>query len=174
MNVVFLGATRGMGRALARRMVQRGDRLFLLGRNAADLERSARDLEVHGAGRSVETAPCDLHDRTTFAGALDRAEQQLAGFDAVVVTAALFATQEQLEIDAGLRDELLRVNFANTVAFCEEARMRLLARGGGVLCVFSSVAGDRSGSIHARTMPRIGSAPSQRSAVSSPKMSATS
>jgi short-subunit dehydrogenase len=133
-----------MGRALARRMVQRGDRLFLLGRNAADLERSARDLEVHGAGRSVETAPCDLHDRTTFAGALDRAEQQLAGFDAVVVTAALFATQEQLEIDAGLRDELLRVNFANTVAFCEEARMRLLARGGGVLCVFSSVAGDRA------------------------------
>jgi short-subunit dehydrogenase len=29
------------------------------------------------------------------------------------------------------------------VAFCEEARRRLLARGGGTLCVFSSVAGER-------------------------------
>jgi len=133
-----------MGRALARRMVQRGDRLFLLGRNARDLERSARDLELHGGGRSVGTARCDLLDRTSFAGGLDRAEQQLAGLDAVVVTAARFATQEQLETDAVLRDELLSVNFANTVAFCEEARTRLLARGGGVLCVFSSVAGDRA------------------------------
>jgi NAD(P)-dependent dehydrogenase (short-subunit alcohol dehydrogenase family) len=31
----------------------------------------------------------------------------------------------------------------NTVAFCEAARKRLLARGGGTLCVFSSVAGER-------------------------------
>jgi decaprenylphospho-beta-D-erythro-pentofuranosid-2-ulose 2-reductase len=29
------------------------------------------------------------------------------------------------------------------VVFCEEARRRLLARGGGTLCVFSSVAGER-------------------------------
>ena len=35
------------------------------------------------------------------------------------------------------------VNFANTVAFCEEARKRLLGKGGGTLCVFSSVAGER-------------------------------
>jgi short-subunit dehydrogenase len=31
----------------------------------------------------------------------------------------------------------------HTVQFCEAARARLLARGGGTLCVFSSVAGDR-------------------------------
>jgi short-subunit dehydrogenase len=29
------------------------------------------------------------------------------------------------------------------VVFCEHARRRLLARGGGTLCVFSSVAGER-------------------------------
>ena len=33
-KVAFLGATRGMGRALARLMAARGDRLFLLGRDA--------------------------------------------------------------------------------------------------------------------------------------------
>ena len=38
---------------------------------------------------------------------------------------------------------LLTINFANTVVFCEHVRKRLLARGGGTLCVFSSVAGDR-------------------------------
>src|SRR6185436_7087831 len=34
-------------------------------------------------------------------------------------------------------------DFTNTVLFCEAARKRLLSRGGGTLCVFSSVAGER-------------------------------
>ncbi len=51
MKVAFLGATRGMGRALARLMAERGDSLFLLGRNLPDLEKSARDLEVRPALR---------------------------------------------------------------------------------------------------------------------------
>ena len=33
--------------------------------------------------------------------------------------------------------------FTGTVLFCEDARERLLTQGGGTLCVFSSVAGDR-------------------------------
>lgn len=143
MKVVLLGATKGMGRALARLMAQRGDELFLLGRDREELQRSAQDLEVHGAGGEVGTAHCDLLDPATFASALDRAGAQLGRLDTVVVTAGLFATQEQLEADADLRARLLAADFANTVQFCELARTRLLAAGGGTLCVFSSVAGER-------------------------------
>ena len=59
-RVAFLGATRGMGRALARRMAEAGDALFLLGREAAELERSAADLEAYGARGQVGHALCDL------------------------------------------------------------------------------------------------------------------
>jgi len=38
---------------------------------------------------------------------------------------------------------LLDTNFTNTILFCEAARKRLLSRGGGTLCVVSSVAGER-------------------------------
>jgi NAD(P)-dependent dehydrogenase (short-subunit alcohol dehydrogenase family) len=143
MRVAILGATRGMGRALARLMVERGDRVFLLGRDAADLERSARDLQVRGGGSPVGTAGCDLERPETFAPALDAAEAALGGLDTVVVTAGAFGTQEQLEADATLARRVLTVDFAHTVLFCEEARRRLLARGPGTLCVFSSVAGER-------------------------------
>jgi short-subunit dehydrogenase len=144
-KIVVLGATKGMGRALARRLMERGDALFLLGRDPEDLIRSARDLEAR-AGRaagSVGTAVCDLERPEGFAAALAAAEAGLAGLDVVVVTAGLFATQERLEADSELARRLLTVDFANTVVFCEEARKRLLARGGGTLCVFSSVAGER-------------------------------
>jgi decaprenylphospho-beta-D-erythro-pentofuranosid-2-ulose 2-reductase len=142
-KVALLGATRGMGRALARAMAARGDRLFLLGRAAKDLERSARDLEVRAGSGRVGSALCDLERPETFGPALDAAEAGLEGLDAVVVTAGLFATQDRLEADPELARRLLLVDFTNTVAFCEAARVRLLARGGGTLCVFSSVAGER-------------------------------
>ena len=60
MKVAVLGATKGMGRALARLMVERGDTLFLLGRDAEGLEKSARDLEVRGNAGEIGTAVCDL------------------------------------------------------------------------------------------------------------------
>jgi len=142
-KVAFLGATKGMGRALARQLAERGDVLFLLGRDAAELDKSARDLEVRGDAGSIGTAVCDLERPQTFAPALAAAEAALDGLDAVVVTAGLFAPQQELEADAGEALRLVTVNFAHTVAFCEAARKRLLARGGGTLCVFSSVAGDR-------------------------------
>ena len=141
MNVVFLGATGGMGEALARRMAQRGDSLFLLGRSAGSLEDAARDLEVRGARTGHHL--CDLEKPEGFDAALDAAWAFLGKVDAVVVTAALFATQDELEADASLAERLTRVNFTNTVVFCEAARTRLLAAGGGTLCVFSSVAGER-------------------------------
>lgn len=142
MNVVLFGATRGMGRALARLFAARGERICLLGHEPDELEASVADLQTRGAA-TVSSAPCDLERPETFGAALDSAEAALGGLDIVVVTAGLFATQERLEDDAGFTARLLRANFTNTVLFCEDVRHRLLARGGGTLCVFSSVAGDR-------------------------------
>ena len=142
-KVVLLGATRGMGRALARQLVEHGDQVFLLGSKIFELERSASDLTIRGcAGKSLFHT-CDLERPETFGPALTAADEALGGFDTVIVTAAMFATQEALENDPALLARLLTVDFTNTVLFCEEARKRLLARGGGTLCVFSSVAGER-------------------------------
>jgi short-subunit dehydrogenase len=144
MKVVFVGATKGMGRALCRKMAERGDRLFLLGRDTSELEKTAADLKVRsGKDFEVGHAPCDLERPESFEPALAKADEALGGFDTVVITAGMFGTQEQLEEDHDLLRRLLTVNFAHTVLLCESARERLMARGGGTLCVFSSVAGDR-------------------------------
>lgn len=143
MNVAILGATKGIGRATARLLAGRGDRLFLLGRDLADLERSAQDLNVRaGTPVSAGVAHCDLEQPETFAPALDAAVAALGTLDTVIVTSADFATQAVLEQDRERCRRLLTMNFAHTVLFCEDARARLLPRG-GTLCVLSSVAGDR-------------------------------
>jgi short-subunit dehydrogenase len=143
-KVVIVGGTKGMGRALLRQLAERGDDLFLLGIDEAELERSARDAEQRGGGtKRIGTALCDMEQPESFDAALDAADQALGGFDTVIITAALFATQDRLEEDTAFARRLLTVNFANTVVLCELVRKRLLSRGGGTLCVFSSVAGER-------------------------------
>jgi len=144
-KVVLLGGTKGMGRALGRLLVGKSHDLFLMGRDEADLARSARDLEVRGnrPAHSVKTAACDLARPETFAPALEAADRALGAFDTVVVTAGLFAPQDELEADDAFTARMLHANFTGTVLLCEEARKRLLARGGGTLVVFSSVAGER-------------------------------
>jgi NAD(P)-dependent dehydrogenase (short-subunit alcohol dehydrogenase family) len=143
MKAIVLGGTTGIGRAIARRLIERGDAVFLMGLDATDLERSAADLRAHRAGALVGFAVCNLEHPDTFVPALDAADAALGQFDAVIVTAAMFATQDALEADIELTRRLVTVNYAHTVVFCEHARKRLLSRGGGHLVAFSSVAGDR-------------------------------
>jgi short-subunit dehydrogenase len=144
MKAVLLGATKSQGRAVARALAQRGDSVFLLGRDPQELASSAHDLEQRGQGKhAVGYASCDLEQPEGFEAALDAAERGLPGFDCVLVTAAAFATQAELESDAKRTQRLLTINFVNTILFCEAARKHLLARGGGTLCVWSSVAGER-------------------------------
>jgi len=144
LNVVILGGTKGIGRAVARRLAARGDRVHLLGRDPEELARCAADLQARMPAPSTVTySACDLERPETFASAVTDAAAALGGFDTAVITAGLFATQARLETDLAFTQRLLTVNFAHTVLFCEHVRSYLLTRGGGTLCVFSSVAGDR-------------------------------
>jgi len=117
--------------------------LFLLGRGADDLSRSAVDLDIRrGQPTVVGTVHCDLDDPATFAPALAAAKAALGDIDLVVITAGRFATQTVLEAEPDRAQALLAANFTNTIVFCEQVRAYLLPRG-GTLCVLSSVAGER-------------------------------
>ncbi len=144
MNVIVLGGTAGIGREVARQCAERGFHVTLFGRNPDSLERSAGDLHIRGARDRVETVHCDLRDPGTFGNAWDAAEQAVDRVDTVVVSAAVLAPQQRMEECPPCAAEVLQVDFTNTLLFCEEARRRLLAKGGGTLCVLSSVAGDRA------------------------------
>jgi short-subunit dehydrogenase len=133
-----------MGRALARLLAEQGDALVLLGRDEAELGASARDLAGRGARGAVATGHLDLAEPAGFSAALDAADQAVGGLDTLVVTAGEFAIQGALERDAERLRRLLDVNFTATAMLCQLAAERFSERGGGTICAFSSVAGDRA------------------------------
>jgi short-subunit dehydrogenase len=143
-KAAFVGATRGIGKALARRMAERADALYLLGRDAAALAVAARDLEARGARVPVRTGALDLGEPAGFSAALDTADAALGGFDTLVVTGGLLGGQAQLAQDPLRLERLFAANFTGTALLCQQAAARLAERGGGVVCAFSSVAGERA------------------------------
>ena len=98
-KVVFLGATRGMGRALARRMAERGDRLVLLGRDPEELSRSAADLGARaeaGAAGAVWTVGAGHEDEAGAGGSVKTASDfTSAGVAVTLVTPFSFSARSQ-------------------------------------------------------------------------------
>jgi decaprenylphospho-beta-D-erythro-pentofuranosid-2-ulose 2-reductase len=144
MKAAVVGGTRGMGRAVARRCAERGDTVVLLGRDTTELASSARDLAARGAGGRVATGSLDLAEPGGFAAALDAAERAAGGLDALIVSAGDFETQDELARSPERLRRLLDVNFTATAVLCQLAAERFAGRGGGTICAFSSVAGDRA------------------------------
>jgi short-subunit dehydrogenase len=142
-KTVLFGATRGIGRALGRELAARGEPLFLLGRDESELARSCADLRLRGAAQA-DFARCELFEPAGFEPALARADAALGGFDTVILSAGIQEEQGASERAPELLERMLLADFVHSVRFCEAARKRLLARGGGTLCVLSSVAGDRA------------------------------
>lgn len=141
-KVIILGGTGGIGRELARIYAARGASIALLGRNLRELSRSVSDLEIRGA-KKVIAARCDLAEPASFDAALDEAFGALGEVDHLIVTAALYGLQDELEEDRERLHALLDIDFTKTILFLEAAKARLLKQGGGTLCVLSSVAGER-------------------------------
>jgi len=157
-NILIVGATKGMGRSVARQLVARGDRVFIAGRSETELDKSVTDLVARSmtrlsegatevAGRCVFDLNECLSGESSVEGVFNSATSFFGGCpDAIIVTAGSFDTQAAYEADSSACIAMLQLNFTATIAFCESARKRLLKDKNGAnrtLCVFSSVAGDR-------------------------------
>lgn len=129
-RIWIIGASDGIGAALARAFAAEGARLILSARNAAALRALVQDI-------GGEAVPLDLARRETLAAAV--AAMPPGTLDAVICTAALYDPARVADLDPARAEDLVRVNLLGTL---DVARMTPpLIRDGGQLVLFGSVAG---------------------------------
>jgi short-subunit dehydrogenase len=136
----IVGASAGVGRALAETLAARGWDLVLTARETADIEPLARDLALRfGAGCAVLTA--DLAERSFDAPALGRRAAEGGEPDAVIVAAG--ASLEGGD-DAPGDDEalalVLRVNLESCARLAAQAAAAAEKRGRGTVTLIGSIA----------------------------------
>ncbi|PNY26863.1 Polyketide synthase [Tolypocladium capitatum] len=83
---VIVGGTGGLGRSIARRMVQRGARQVVLlsrsGRVTSELERLIQESQVFGA--SIHIKPCDVADRASLTALVAEVQETLPPIRGVI------------------------------------------------------------------------------------------
>jgi NAD(P)-dependent dehydrogenase (short-subunit alcohol dehydrogenase family) len=133
---LITGASRGLGRALARALHTRGWALVLDARGAPDLERIGAELP---AAFSIPGDVADSWHRAALADAAD----SLGGLDLLVNNASLLGPSPQPELAAYPLKELERVYEVNVVAplaLIQQAVPLLIERRGAIVNVSSDAA----------------------------------
>ena len=138
-RVWLLGASTGIGAALARELAARGARIALSARRPALLEALA---QACGAARSL-VLPLDVTDAAAVAAAEARLCAQWGGYDLVVLLAGDYLPRSVEEFRLDDAERVLATNLCGAYRVLAAVLPRLLAaRRGGVVLV-SSVAGYR-------------------------------
>ncbi len=141
-HVLVTGASQGIGAAVARAWAARpGTTLFLVARNAANLEREAaacRDL-----GARAHVLPCDVTDDAAVAR-LARDVQAIALPDALVCNAGSFTPGALADTPPALFRAQIEANLTSAFLVTHAFLPALVARGSGHLFYMGSVASIRA------------------------------
>jgi len=140
-SVLITGATRGLGKNLARHFAARGYRLALTGRKQEDLDRLGTELTGQAADIVLETL--DVSDFDAIAGVIQRCAQRLDGLDIIVINAGVGFTTPAGKGHFELIRQTIDINLTAAIATAEAAVELFRAQGHGQVVGISSVAGAR-------------------------------
>jgi decaprenylphospho-beta-D-erythro-pentofuranosid-2-ulose 2-reductase len=138
-NVLIIGGTSGIGRAIANEYGRQQWNVMLAGRDIPLVERNAADLRTrHGV--AVTSHFLDVLETGRFEAFLD--DLPVVPDTAVCAVGAL-EDEQRCRGDAELAARVLRTNFEGPALLLEMLSRRLAERSRGTIVGISSVAGDR-------------------------------
>ncbi len=137
-SVIITGAGKGIGRACAKIMAERGAKVVALSRTASDLD----NLRAEIGGRSVVV---DLADPA----ATRRAMAQAGTADFLINSAGINVLETSFDMTEEGYEAVLGINLRAALITCQEfGRARVAAGGGGAIVNITSIAGHRGFAEH--------------------------
>ena len=136
---VVTGGTRGIGRALAEGLVDRGAAVAICARNAEEVERRAAGLRTPGA--NVLGAACDVRDEASIAAFAARVLGEMGTPGIVINNAGVGRFAPLAEMSAEAWDEVMATNLRGMFLVTRAFLPAMLARGSGDVVNIASLAG---------------------------------
>lgn len=139
-RVLIFGATSAIAREIALRCARRGDRLYLVGRDAQKLAALVSEL----GDSVVGSVAADLNDTARAADHVSAARSALGGaIDVALVAQGLLGNQLETEQSFDKAAEVFATNLLSAVALLIPLGNVFEAQRSGTIAVITSVAGDR-------------------------------
>ena len=136
---IVTGAARGIGKAIAARYVEEGAQVAVVDVDAAEAERTAKELEGRAAA-----FPCDISDTAAVREMVAQVCAHFGGVDILVNNAGIFDMQPLLEITEADYDRIFGTNVRGMLFTLQAVAKEMVARGvKGKIVNISSQAGRR-------------------------------
>ncbi|MBY8858456.1 SDR family oxidoreductase [Nocardia sp. CA2R105] len=132
---IVTGGSRGIGRAVSRRLARDGLAVVMNYAHDADTAAEAVAAITADGGRAI-AVQADVADENAVAALFDRAETEFGGVDAVVNSAGSLALSPIADLDLTVLDALHRTNIRGAFVVARQAARRL--RPGGSFVAFST------------------------------------
>jgi decaprenylphospho-beta-D-erythro-pentofuranosid-2-ulose 2-reductase len=142
-HALIIGASSGIGAALARRLAAEGTRVALVARRGEALERIAGEIEdIVGEARAFPF-PHDVTHREEVPALFEEITRTLGGLDLVIYAAGLMTPVAFEEYDTAKDTAMVEVNLLGAMAWLNPAAQRFFQLGQGTIVGIGSIAGDR-------------------------------
>jgi len=141
-HALIVGASSGIGSALARKLAAGGTRVALVARRRDRLEELAREINANGEERALVFVH-DVRRREEVPDLLQGIARALGGLDLAVYAAGMAHRVAFDEFDAAKDVEMLEVTLLGAVAWLDPVAERFGRLGRGTIVGIGSVAGDR-------------------------------
>ena len=133
---VVTGGGRGIGKAIAKALVDEGARVAI-----GDLDGSAAAQAAAELGRDTLGMQLDVTDHAGYTAFLDEVERRLGGIDVLVNNAGIMPVTPLAEEDAASIVRQLEVNLHAVIHGTQEAVRRMVPRRTGHIVNMASIAG---------------------------------
>jgi pteridine reductase len=144
-NTWFItGASSGLGRALAERVLANGHQVIATARTTTALQ----DLQAAHANTAM-LLPLDVTDHDAIRTAVAAAEDRFGGIDVLVNNASIFPDQALPDVNEALWDRTLAINLKAPFFLTQRLGGAMKRRGRGVIVNLGDLAGIQSWSGYA-------------------------
>lgn len=142
-RAIVVGASSGIGAALARKLAREGWLVAALARREETLQQLCASINAEAGETRALAFPHDVTEYASVPAAFQAAVHALGGLDLVVYLAAYQPRVALEEFDFEKDRRTIEVNLLGAVAWLDEAAVRFQRAGAGHIVGISSIAGER-------------------------------
>ena len=145
-KALIVGASGGIGRAIAATLSQMGFSLALVARDREKLERAC--AEFGPGAQDALILPCDVTDRNRVRVMVEHVLERMTSIDTLICAAGVNVRQRSLRsLDPADWDQIISTNLTGTYNVLHYVLPSMRTRGSGLIVQISSLSGLRANNV---------------------------